>query len=88
MKETLDSIAYKNHHNLDDKFNDYQSKNLCFNIKFASHCNMSKPCPCSLSSKSHRDTIYNTINSCRRINDKLNEISILHDQKGLNKMNE
>ena len=26
MKETLDSIAYKNHHNLDDKFNDYQSK--------------------------------------------------------------
>lgn len=48
MKETLDSIAYKNHHNLDDKFNDYQLKNLCFNIKFASHCNMSKPCPCSL----------------------------------------
>lgn len=45
-------------------------------------------CPCSLSSKSHRDTIYNTINSCRRINDKLNEISILHDQKGLNMMNE
>ena len=26
MKETLDSIAYKNHHNLDNKFNDYQSK--------------------------------------------------------------
>lgn len=88
MKETINSIVYKNHQdNLDGKFYDYQSQNLCFNIRFVSQCNISKHCSC-LSSKSNRYAIYNTIDSYRRINDKLNEITILPDQKGLNKMNE